>query len=50
MTLSKLTPVNLNGDAVGPLNDAEIKTANAKLDSLAIAPMRETRLTQESRV
>jgi putative DNA primase/helicase len=37
MTLPKLAPVNLNGDAVAQLNDAEMKNANAELDSLAIA-------------
>jgi putative DNA primase/helicase len=37
MTLPKLAPVNLNGDAVGHLNNAEIKATNAELDTLAIA-------------
>ena len=37
MTLPKLTPVNLNGDAAVQLNDAEMKNANSELDSLAIA-------------
>jgi putative DNA primase/helicase len=36
MTLPKLTPVNLNGDAAAQLNDAEMKNTNAELDSLAI--------------
>ena len=37
MTLPKLAPVNLNGDAAVQLNDAEMKNANAELDLLAIA-------------